>query len=147
MTIQLTWDDLLIQNVSADDAAAWIAEWPEIVPGPFFPVFLSKFGDWFLRRPDGRTELLDVLEGTLTTIANTPTEFDAMVNEIQWQEEHLLSWLVYQLHEEGKIPGNGQCYGFAPHPQLGGQIDRRNVMILDTIVWQSICSQTFYPRQ
>ena len=147
MTIQLTWDDLLIQNVSPDDAAAWIAEWSALVSGRFFPVFLSKFGDWFLRRPDGTTELLDVLEGTLTTIASTPTEFDAMVNEVQWQEEHLLSWLVYQLHEDGKIPRSGQCYGFAPHPQLGGQIDRRNVMILDTIVCQSICSQTFYPRQ
>ncbi len=45
-----------------------------------------------------------------------------MVTEVQWQEEHLLSWLVYQLHEDGKIPGIGQCYGFAPHPQLADRL-------------------------
>ncbi|MDP6721377.1 MAG: DUF1851 domain-containing protein [Pirellulaceae bacterium] len=143
--IQLTWDDLLIQNITADDAIAWMAEWPEVVAGRFHPVFISKFGDWFLRRPDGATELLDVLEGTHSTIASTTTEFDAMVNDVQWQEEHLLSWLVHQLHEDGKIPADGQCYGFAPHPRLGGPIDRANVMILEIIVWQTICSQAFNP--
>ena len=108
---------------------------------------MSKFGDWFLRRPDGTTELLDVLEGTLTTIGNTPAEFDTMVNNVQWQEEYLLSGLVYQLHEDGTVPGDGQCYGFAPHPQFGGPIDCANVMVLDIIVWQTICSQAFYPQQ
>lgn len=147
MTIQLTWDDLLIQNIAADDAVNWIAEWPALVSGQFHPVFMSKFGDWFLRRPDGTTELLDVLEGTLATIAHTSAEFDASVNNIEWQEEYLRSWLVYELHEDGKIPPDGQCYGFAPHPRVGGQIDRRTVMLLDIVVWQTICSQTLFPRQ
>jgi hypothetical protein len=147
MSIQLTWDDLLIQDVSADDAERWIAEWAWLVSGRFCPVFMSKFGDWFLRRPDGSTELLDVVEGTLDKISSTPKEFDALVNDREWQKQYLLSWLVHQLHEDGKIPADGQCYGFAPHPQVGGEIDRRNVVVLDTIVWQTICSQILHPRE
>jgi hypothetical protein len=146
LTIQLSWDDLLIQNISVDNAAAWLAQWPDLVAGRCYPLFLSKFGDWFLRRPDGTTELLDVLEGTITTIAKTPAEFDSMLLDVKWQEEKLLSWLVYQLHEDGLIPGNGQCYGLAPHPRLGGPVHRANVMILDIIVWQTICSQILCPR-
>jgi len=147
MAIKLTWDDLLIQNISPEEASQWMAEWPPLVTGPFHPMFMSRFGDWFLRRPDGTTELLDVLEGTLTKIAETPDEFGEMVNDIPWQEERLLSPLVYQLHEEGKIPADRQCYGFAPHPALSGQIDREQAMIFDVIVWQSICSQTLFPKE
>jgi hypothetical protein len=146
VTQKLTWDDLLIQNISAENARAWIAEWESLVSGRFHPVFMSRFGDWFLRRPDGTTELLDVLEGTLTTIADTPAAFDELVNDPKWQEDHLLSWLVYQLHEDGKAPSDNECYGFVPHPALGGPIDRRNVVVLDIIVWQTICSQIFFPR-
>ncbi|HYE74906.1 MAG TPA: T6SS immunity protein Tdi1 domain-containing protein [Blastocatellia bacterium] len=147
MALKLTWDDLLIQNFPKDKAASWISEWAPLISGTFYPVFMSKFGDWFLRRPDGTIELLDVLEGTLQTIARTESEFVARVNNVQWQEEYLLSWLVYQLHEDGKIPAEGECYGFAPHPTFGGQLNRQNVMVLEIGVWQSICSQTFYPRQ
>jgi len=147
LTIQLTWDDLLIKDFGADDASLWIAEWPTLVSGRFHPVFMSKFGDWFLRRSDGTTGLLDVLEGTLTTIAKSTAEFDDALNEIEWQEKHLLSWLVYELHQDGKIPAKSQCYGFTPHPGVGGQIDRCTTMLFDIPVWQTICSQTLFPRQ
>lgn len=146
MTIKLTWDDLLIQNISEEEASEWMAEWPTLVAGPFYPVFMSRFGDWFVRRPDGTTELLDVLEGALTKVADSPEEFDEMVNDVQWQEERLLSLLVYQLHGDGLIPGGRQCYGFAPHPSLSEQIDREHVMIFDVAVWQAICAQTLFPR-
>lgn len=146
MTVQLTWDDLLIQNITADDVHRWLAEWSWLVSGQVYPVFMSKFGDWFLRRPDGSTDVLDVMEGTLTTVGATPEDFDGLVNDRAWQEEHLLSWLVYELHQDGKIPAAGQCYGFAPHPAVTGRIDRRDVVILDIIVWQSICSQMLHER-
>ena len=55
---------------------------------------MSKFGDWFLRRPDGGTDELSVIEGTYTSIASTPEEFKSLVNAKNWQETHLLSLQV-----------------------------------------------------
>jgi hypothetical protein len=65
------------------------------------------------------------------------------VNTNEWQERHLLSFQVAQLHERGIIPGAGQCYAFIPHPALLGRIDVERVMLMDIGVWQHICAQQF----
>ena len=142
MSIKLTWDDLLIQNLPPVEVRTWLAEWTWLVSGDVSPVFMTKFGSWFLRRRDGSIEFLNVLEGTLTTVATSEQEFLAMVNRQDWQEENLLSLMIFHLHEEGKIPGPTECYAFAPHPLLTGKIAQDQVMILGIHVWQSICSQT-----
>jgi hypothetical protein len=106
------------------------------------------FGFWFLRRPEGHVEMLDVFTGQVERIANSYEDFMREVNEQWWQEAYLFSELVYQLHQKGKIPGPGQCYALAPHPALGGPnpangdaIDLRFIMVTDVVVWQSICVQ------
>jgi hypothetical protein len=91
--------------------------------------------DW---HPDGSTSELSVIEGTHSKIASTPDEFMALLNTQEWQEEHLLSLLVYGLHERKTIPSQGQCYGFAPHPLLSGRIDIDQAMILEIGAWQGI---------
>jgi hypothetical protein len=65
-----------------------------------------------------------------------------LVNSQDWQEEHLLSLIVFQLHERNIVPSEGQCYGFAPHPMLSGRIDINDVLIMPIGAWQSICAQT-----
>jgi hypothetical protein len=141
MPFKLTWDDLLIQNISEADAQTWLGNWTTMIEGDVYPVFMSKFGDWFLRRRDGSTDELSVIEGACSTIARTPEEFDGLVNEQAWQEVHLLSIQVFQLHERGIVPGPGQCYGFAPHPMFAGKIEIDQAMVMDIGVWQSICAQ------
>src|SRR5215469_215801 len=143
MPLKLTWDDLLIQNFAESDVRTWLGNWSGRITGQVAPVFLSKFGDWFLRRPDGSTDEFSVIEGTYSRIASTPDEFSALVNTQAWQEQHLLSWLVAQLHERGIVPSPGQCYALTPHPILLGRIDINRVMLMDINVWQSICSQVF----
>jgi hypothetical protein len=66
----------------------------------------------------------------------------ALVNSQEWQEDHLLSLLIYQLHERQTIPTDGQCYGFVPHPLLSGCIDINQVMIMGIGAWQAICAAT-----
>jgi hypothetical protein len=92
--------------------------------------------------------LLNVFSGQLEQIADSYDAFIGEVNEQWWQEVYILSKLVYQLHEAGKVPGPGQCYALAPHPALGGPnpvngdaVDPRFVMLTDVVVWQSICAQ------
>jgi hypothetical protein len=143
MAAKLTWDDLLIQGIPESDARIWLGFWSGMVRGKVAPVFMSKFGDWFLRRPDGGTDELSVIEGTYQSVASTPEEFAALVNTPVWQEEHLLSRQVLQLHEREIIPGVRQCYAFAPHPTLLGRIDLDRVMLMEIGVWQHICAQHF----
>jgi hypothetical protein len=143
MTLKLTWDDLLIQRLSESDVRTWLGYWPRRVTGRIAPVFMSMFGDWFLRRPDGGTHALSVIEGTYSAVASTPEELASLLNTPAWQEEHLLSFQVLQLHERGVIPRLGQCYGFAPHPTLTGRIDIDTVVLMSIGVWQRICAQHF----
>jgi hypothetical protein len=145
MPLKLGWDDLLIQSVPASETLTWLGYWSSRVTGRVAPVFMSKFGDWYLRRPDGGTDELSVLEGTYATIAGTPDEFKALVNSSAWQEAHLLSLQVLQLHERGIIPKAGQCYAFSPHPAFTGRIDIGHAMLMEIGTWQHICAQHFGP--
>ena len=143
MPIKLTWDDLLIQKFSEPDVWVWLGYWSSLVGGRIAPIFMSKFGDWFLQRPDGRVDELSVIDWTYSSVASTHEEFVRLVNTQEWQEKHLLSFQVLQLHERGIIPAAGQCYAFAPHPALLGRIDIERVMLMDIGVWQHICAQHF----
>lgn len=143
----MTWNELLIDDITPDEFRTWLSPWAAIVSGPVAPAFLSRFGSWFLRRPEGHVEMLDVFTGRLDRIAEHYDDLVRDVNERWWQEVYLLSELVEQLHGSGKVPGPRQCYAI-PHPALGrpnpanGEaIDPRFVTIMDVPIWQSICAQ------
>src|SRR5262245_39231648 len=149
----LTWDDLIIEEISPQQFQQWIEPWIRIIAGRVAPAFLSKFGTWFLRRPEGYVEMLDVFTGTVHRVADSYEDFLAEVNQQWWQEVYLLSELVLHLHEAGKVPGPGQCYALAPHPALGGPnplngdaVDPRFVMLMEVFVWQEICWQAVSGR-
>lgn len=142
MSQKLTWDDLLIQNLDETDVRQWLGYWSGWLTGEVQFVAMSKFGDWFLRRRDGSTDELSVIEGTYATVAESPDEFTQAINSPHWQEEHLLSLQVQALHERGIVPAAGQCYGFAPHPVWTGKLELDHAMLLPIGVWQSICAQT-----
>jgi hypothetical protein len=144
----LTWADLLIEDIAPEDSQRWLGEWAGSISGQVAPAFLNKFGSWFLRRPEGHVEMLDVFTGAVERMADTYQELLAQVNEQWWQEAYLLSELVYRLHQAGKVPGPGQCYALAPHPALGGpnpmldeQVDLRFVMVMDIGVWQALSAR------
>ena len=143
MAIRLGWDDLLIQNLQPEECMRWMHHWSGWVTGRIHPIYMSKFGDWFLRHPNGATSELSVIEGTVRQVASTPEEFDTFVNQRGWQEEHLLSLFVFALHERNIIPSQGECYGFAPHPALSGKIDLEHVVVTKIGPWQAICAQMF----
>jgi len=142
MGIKLTWDDLLIQQFPADRVEGWLTNWSGWLSGRVAPIAMSKFGDWFLRREDGSTDELSVLEGTYERVAASPEEFESLMNQRQWQEQHLLSLLVLSLHEKGIVPKEEECYAFAPHPMFTGKISLDHVMVMKIGVWQNICVQT-----
>ena len=144
----MTWDDLLIQDLTPDSTRLWLAPWSGVVSGSLSPIFLNKFGSWFFQRRDGRVETLDVFTGAVAEVAGSFDAFQARVNDLKWQETYLISKTVFALLQRGVVPGPGQCYAVAPHPAHGGRHpaaldgpDLRCVMVMDVVVWQSVCSQ------
>jgi hypothetical protein len=143
---RLTWADLLVQ-IDPVTCQRWLEPWSRVVSGQIAPEFLNKFGSWFFRRPEGHVEMLNVLTGKVEKIADSYDEFIGVVNEQWWQEVYLLSELVYELHQVGKVPEPGQCYALAPHPALGSPnpangepVDPRFVTVMDIGLWQSLCA-------
>ena len=104
MNIKLTWEDLIVDSFDQEEAESWLSNWDGILSGQLSPLFMTKFGDWFLRRPNGTTEMLDIIDGNLSVVAQTPEEFQQFMNDPAWQEEFLLSLVVYGFHEKGIIP-------------------------------------------
>ena len=149
---RLSWDDLLIKVASAEQFEQWLGPWRGVVEGMVAPVFLNKFGCWFLRRHDGSNFMLDVMTGDCEDVAQDDAEFATLVNQRDWQENFLLSEVVFDLQQAGVALNPGQCYGLAPHPALGGSdpflvhpLDPRFVIPVDVGVWQSICAQALHP--
>jgi hypothetical protein len=147
--VKLTWQDLLIEDVTEDQFEHWIDPWRGTLSGRAAVAFLNKFGVWFLRRPDGPVDMLDVFSGDVERVADSYDALVASVNEQAWQETYLLSKLVYQLHEAGKVAGPGECYAVAPpasfggpNPMAGDEVDLEWVSVMAIPVWQSICAQS-----
>jgi hypothetical protein len=148
---RLTWSDLLIEDMSAEDLGPMLVGWSFLLGhDDVAPRFLNKFGSWFLERRSGVIEMLDVLLGEVRIVAPSFELFQALVNTQSWQEEFLLSETVYELHEVGTVPGHGQCYAIAPHPAVGGPLPTveaglppRSVQVMSLRLWQSFCRQVF----
>jgi len=90
--------------------------------------------------------VLDVIDGEITLVAPSFTAFQALVNAVEWQEEHLASELVWQLHQRGIKLAANQCYTIAPHPVFGAGITLERVMPMSIQVWLSLSAQAHgYP--
>lgn len=148
--MKLTWDDLLIQDVPSETLGRALSPWSFLFEGRVAPIFLNRFGSWFLQRPDGSVEMLDVLDGSVRRLGEDLESFWRAVNTPEWQEEYLLSLDVRDLHVAGKVAKGSDCYALAPHPVFGGVNPGRGdavvperVAVVSLDVWQSICRQAF----
>jgi hypothetical protein len=137
--MKLTWKDLFVDDLSADEVVRWFSPWSFLIQGRVAPLLVTKFGSWYFERPDGTVDLLDVLSGEVRPVARGQDEFRSQVNSQAWQEIHLLSRLVYELLVAGKVAGRSESYSLIPHPVFGGA----NPNHVDEIdLWQSICRQS-----
>jgi len=139
---KFTWDDLIVSNVTPDEAAAWLSSWQWLGLGRIAPIFLSRFGNWFFHRTDGSIHMLEVTEADVKQVAPNFAAFQAAVNTQEFQEQYLYSALAMRFRRQGVIATGRQAIGFAPHPALADSLDNCRPMVLDMQVWQTICGQT-----
>lgn len=145
---RLTWDDLLIQGVPAHVLRESLAGWAFVLEGEVAPIFLNRFGFWFLRRRDDAVDVLDVFEGRVRRVAQSYETFLSCVHRPDWQEENLMTSAVSELHTAGLVACGSQCYAVSPHPCFGGPNPARGQHVacegaktLELVTWQSICRQ------
>jgi len=119
------------------DASALLSHWSWRVPQHLQPLFLSTFGDWFLRDADDRVHMFDLVAGDLKQIAESHSEFEALLELDEYQREWLMSHLVEQSRQSGVALARGQCYAFRTPPMLGGQLSPSNIVVWDLAAYQS----------
>ena len=130
----------LLTDVSAIDSAAALADWAWLLKGSFRPLALTRFCDWFIERPDGSVEFLDMLEGTLRRIAPSLAEWHAMLDTIEGREL-LLAEMVELMYEKGAVLRPGECFGYRVPPIAGGAIDSANVTTYKVEFYASVQGQ------
>ena len=93
---------------------------------------LNRFGDLFVRLPDGSIWMLCTGSGTFRMAAPSKGAFAEMVEG----EDRLESWFMPSLIEEleaaGRTLGERQCYGFTVPPGFEeGKYESGNVKVVD----------------
>ncbi|WP_313370460.1 hypothetical protein [Achromobacter animicus] len=137
----LNWEDIFV-DASQLNFNQLLLEWPGMTTGQIRPIGASAFGDLFFEIRTGEVQRIDVLEGGVSTAAESFQQFTALMNSQEWQEQNLLTQGVALLKERGVARGPSQFFGFSPHPALAGRIDWSRVIPLDAAVWNSICAQS-----
>lgn len=115
--------------------------WGWLLPDGLRVFLLSMFGDWFLVDREGRVLMLDVLEGSLTQIADSEAEFLSALERAQVRDDWLLEGLCLALERDGVSLGPGRIFGYKIHPKLGAPIDRLNIEDADFAGYQAFVAE------
>jgi hypothetical protein len=144
----LSRSDLLIELDPVPDRERWLEPWSWLLHGRFAARHQNRFGCWFLERPEGGIEMLDVFFGLVDEVAPSFADFVAKMDDPGWREVYLLSDFVARLHEAGKVARGTQVYILAPPPAVNGPdpwgrepLSTAAAMVVDNLVLQSLYSQ------
>lgn len=103
----------------------------------YIPLFLSLFGDWFLRDNRGLVYMLDLVAGQIKLIADSETEFMANLEDEEYQREWLMAHLASALSGADVVRTDTQCFAFRTPPMLGGTLSPDNVLSWDLEAYQN----------
>lgn len=135
------WADLAFR---LDHEAAQVAadEWGWLIAEPWTPLLCSAVGGVFLEKESGGVFWLECGAGEIERVADSTAAFDAFLGgprDDKWAEK--VDWwflppLVRALHEAGKRPGPGQCYGAKILPIFeGGKLTVDNMFVASASEW------------
>jgi hypothetical protein len=146
-TRRLTWPELFSDRPSLDYARIF-GEWAPwiVVDYEIAPVGMSALGSLFFAKRDGSIQCLDPIRGEMRQVASDFGQFQANMNSEAWQIENLHSAFVAKIVATGLQREPAQCYALAPHPNFTGglSLDRSNVVVVDAVVWHSVCAQSIF---
>jgi hypothetical protein len=116
--------------VERNDWPELLREWRVIVPEGSTPWVLSRFGELFLREPDGRIGMLQVSGFRYEIVAQHKLDFQEWLENPDKMSEWFLAPLVDRLVALGKSLTDGRCYSFITPLGMGGTLSQENVMVI-----------------
>jgi hypothetical protein len=126
------------EQLAKDTATSWSC----LIPEPWTIVFSSMFGGLFLEKESGGVVWLECGAAIVERVADSAEALHGYLGSerndkwTQQIEEWFLTGLVARLHDRGKIPAPGQCYGLTILPVFnGGLYDVENAFVLTAREW------------
>lgn len=138
--MQITMNDLTI-NPAGIDMEALLSEWQWAMPEPVRPVLLTAMGDAFAQGESGAVYFIDMVEGTVHSVANDGPSFQALMSDNQFVTDHMFPARIIQLRNGGKTLSPNQVYSHKQPLVLGGSDDIENIEGTDVSVHISIQGQ------
>ena len=136
----ITLNDLTI-NPDGVDMATLLDDWTWAMPEPVRPVLLSAMGDAFAQGASGAVYFVDMVEGTVTPVAEDGATFETLLADTEFVTNHLFPARVVQLRNAGLTLKPKHVYSHKQPLVLGGEDDTENVEVTDVIVHISIHGQ------
>lgn len=128
-------------EIPANMIAGALEAWGWIGLGGLTVIAVSAFGEPFFRDRHGAIHQLDTLDGRLTKVAGSLSEFTAVLQEAAARDELLLAGLVSSAMDRGLILAPGECYDFRIAPILGGEISVDQIEKISFLVKLHIAGQ------
>ncbi len=147
-TRRLTWPELF-SNRPALDYSRIFGEWSPWIVADYqiAPIGMSALGSLFFAKPDESIQCLDPIRGEIRRVASDFGQFQSNMNSEAWQIENLHSAFVAKIVATGLQREPTQCYALAPHPNFTGGLSlESNVVVVDAVVWHSVCAQSFFTK-
>ena len=125
------WSDVAFQ-IEASLAEEAMAAWWWLFPEQWTPLLCSMVGGIFLQSRDGSVHWLDTGTGLIEQVPASREQFEATLRaNAPIVKEWFLPGLVERLHDAGKRPRAGQCYGFTVLPVFAeGKYEPENMFVV-----------------
>lgn len=136
----ITMNDLTISSDGVD-METLLSEWSWAIPEPLRPVLLTAMGDAFAQGESGSIYFVDMVEGTITSVAEDGDSFQSLLSDTQFVTDHLFPSRIVQLRNAGKTLKPKHVYSHKQLLALGGDDDTDNVEVTDISVHISIHGQ------
>lgn len=136
----ITMNDLTI-SPDAVDLVELLSDWEWAFPEALRPVLLTAMGDVFAQGESGAVYFVDVVEGTVQSVADDGSVFQSQLSDPEFVTDHMFPARVIELRDAGKSLASGQVYSHRQPLVLGGSDDVDNVEVTDVGVHVSIHGQ------
>lgn len=136
----ITMNDLTI-SPDGVDMDALLNEWKWAMPEPLRPVLLTAMGDAFAQGASGTVYFIDMIEGTISEVADDGQSFQSLLSDSQFVTDHMFPSRIVALRKADKTLMPQQVYSHKQPLVLGGSDDAENVEVTDVSVHVSIHGQ------
>lgn len=130
----------LTKTFASETYSSALASWSWLPVAGKRPVQATLFGDVFLQDSDGFW-FLDSVEGSLTRVAATQQELQAMLSTPEGQDRYLMAGLAEAAERKGLKLQPSEVFDFTKPPVLGGQLEVENLLPTDFVVSLNMSGQ------